>query len=548
MSEPLLHKTLARMRDNNAWFECASTPRASPCSRLDGVNIAGYFRDESGWGSAGRRYLQAIRHTQTPVALCDLSSITSNRSSDSDVTSFDHEHPHSVNLICVDARHHYGMMAEVGREFFDNRYNVGIWAWELARFPDELYDRFAYYQEIWVATSFIADVLGPIAPTPVVRMPPVLTNTAPASRERGRSLINAFADETVFLFIFDFHSHMARKNPGAAIEAFASAFRRDDNTRLVLKCVNEQADPDGYALLKSKVGAARIDILTGYWSAEDMRDLTAGCDAYVSLHRSEGTGLTITDAMALGRPVIATDWSGNTDFMDATNSLPVKYALTQIDETVGPYRKGETWAEPCVEHAAHLMRRVYENWGEATVIGQAAATRIARDYSCEAIAARVHTRLQTISALRDLPAYSREVKAFYGSYKGLVSDVRSVVDAVVRDDDADVLVVSKGDPDLLAYGGPRASHFPATDEGIYCGFHPPDSAWAINHLEAARSLGAMYLVVPGTSLWWLDHYEAFREHLDAHYARLHQDARCAIYDLRGRSPSPGSEKEVACQR
>lgn len=548
MSEPMLHQTLARMRDNNAWFERAKTSQASACRRIEGVNLAGYFRDESGWGSAGRRYLQAVRHTRAPIALCDLSSITSNRSSDSDVVAFDLDHPFRINLVCVDARHHYGMMAEVGSEFFDNRYNVGIWAWELPRFPDELYDRFAYYQEIWVATSFIADVLGPVAPTPVVCMPPVLTSTAPASRERGRSLIDAAANETVFLFIFDFHSHLARKNPCAVIEAFGSAFRRNDNARLVLKCVNEQADPEGYALLKSKSESARIDVLTGYWSSEDVRDLTAGCDAYVSLHRSEGTGLTITDAMALGRPVIATDWSGNTDFMDVTNSFPVKYRLTQVDETVGPYRKGETWADPSVEHAAHCMRFVYEYPEEARDIGKAAATRIARDYSCEAIAERVRSRLLTISALKDLPAYSSEVKAFYQGYKRLVSEVRSVVEAVVRDDDSVVLVVSKGDPDLLAHGGSSARHFPATDQGVYCGFHPPDSAWAIRQLEAARGAGAGYLVVPGTSLWWLDHYEAFREHLDANYVRLHRDPRCAVYDLRGRSPSPGREREVACQR
>src|SRR5262249_55488297 len=149
-----------------------------------------------------------------------------------------------------------------------------------------------------------------------------------------------------FLFVFDVHSHLARKNPVGVVEAFRRAFRPFDPVRLVLKCVNAESDPSGFAALQSAAAGWPISIVSGYTDVERLRDLMAACDAYVSLHRAEGIGLTIADAMALGKPVIATDWSGNTDFMDVSNSFPVTYRLAELDGNVGPYPAGYVWAEP----------------------------------------------------------------------------------------------------------------------------------------------------------------------------------------------------------
>ena len=125
----------------------------------------------------------------------------------------------------------------------------------------------------------------------------------------------------------------------------------------------------------NRASGAAIDIHAGYIPSERVRSLIASCDAYVSLHRSEGIGLTIADAMGLGKPVIATGWSGNTDFMDVSNSFPVSYRLVEIEENVGPYHEGEVWAEPSVEHAAELMRFVVDHPEEASVRGEGRAGR-----------------------------------------------------------------------------------------------------------------------------------------------------------------------------
>src|SRR5262249_27272136 len=154
--------------------------------------------------------------------------------------------------------------------------------------------------------------------------------------------------------------------------AFRRAFRRSEPVRLVLKCVNAESDPSGFAALRAAAAGASIAIVDGYAATDSLHNLMAACDAYVSLHRSEGIGITIAEAMALGKPAIATGWSGNTDFMDVSNGFPVSYRLVELDQTVGPYPAGEVWAEPSVEHAAELMRFVVDHPDEAHARGERA--------------------------------------------------------------------------------------------------------------------------------------------------------------------------------
>ena len=130
--------------------------------------------------------------------------------------------------------------------------------------------------------------------------------------------------------MFDVHSHLPERIRTRPSKRSGARFRAPGSARLVLKSVNADADPDGYAELRALAGDAAIDFHDGYWPAVEIRDFLAACDAYVSLHRAEGTGLTIAEAMAIGKPVIATDWSGNTDFADASNSFPVAYELTTV--------------------------------------------------------------------------------------------------------------------------------------------------------------------------------------------------------------------------
>ena len=129
-------------------------------------------------------------------------------------------------------------------------------------------------------------------------------------------------------------------------------------------------------------------------------DLHAVCDAYVSLHRSEGFGLNIAEAMLLGKPVVATAWSGNADFMHTGNSCPVNYTLVRLDRDFGPYRQGNRWADPDLDHAASYMRRLVDDDAFRRQIGACATATIAADYSYEAIGRRYLRRLAVIDRHR----------------------------------------------------------------------------------------------------------------------------------------------------
>jgi glycosyltransferase involved in cell wall biosynthesis len=530
MARHSIDETMKRIERFNSWHR-RPAPKPGIAGRgLDGVNVVGYLRDESGWGQAARGYVRALQSLEVPVALNDLSDLSSNRSADRTLVEFDTEHPYDVNLLCVDAAQHFAIMSHLGAELFEERYNIGAWAWELPHFPERWYDRFAYYDEIWVTTSFIANMLAPISPVPVVRIPPVLTPLTGASRDTGRRRLGVPEREFIYLFVFDFHSHLERKNPLALIDAFKTAFAPSEPVRLVIKCVNADSDPDGFAAMNARARGYPIDFHAGYWPSQDLRDLMAACDAYVSLHRSEGTGLTITDAMALGKPVIATSWSGNVDFMDVSNSFPVRYELVELQRTVGPYQAGETWADPSVEHAAELMRLVFENREEAGARGQLAKRDIEGNYSEERVASLIQQRLEIIASRHRFPAFKREMRAFFSGYQGLVRSIREVVRTALPDE-ATVIVVSKGDNELLKLDGKRAWHFPQNEEGVYAGYHPADSAEAIAHLEELRAKGGEFLLFPGTAFWWLEEYGAFDRHLEGRYRCVWHDDLCIVYEL-----------------
>ena len=493
--------------------------------------MAGYLRTESGVGAAARGYIAALQALGLDIALTDLSQLTGNRSEDPTLHGCDGSHPHDINLVCVDVEPHFAVVSHLGPDFFRGHYNIGIWAWELSRFPEKWYDRFAYYDEIWVGTSFVAGALSPISPIPIVRIPPVLAARSEGSRAAGRRRIGASPGEVVFLFVFDVHSHLERKNPLAVIEAFRSAFAPHDPARLVLKAVNAHAAPRDFAILQKRAAGYPVSILNGYWPAQDLRDLMAAADVYVSLHRAEGTGLTISDAMALGKPVIATGWSGNMDFMTVANSYPVEYTLRQIGSHVGPYPTAETWAEPSIEHAAAQMRHVFENREEAVARGAAARADIGAKFSIAAIADLVRDRLHAIGVRRNLTEFRARSWASYWDYRALATRLRDVVSAATPTD-ATVMVVSKGDEALLALDGRDAWHFPQTHDGIYAGAHPANSSDAIAHLELLRGRGGKFLVFPSTALWWFDYYREFRQHLDDHYRKVvDQPHTCRMYAL-----------------
>lgn len=515
----------------------ARSGRRQPALRR-GVNLVGYLRTESGVGAAARGYVRAVRTLGVPLSLWDVSGLQANRAQDATPLELAQAAPYDVNVVIADVELHYALAAHLGEGFFRGRTNVAVWAWELPRFPAKWSDRFAFYDEIWGGTSFVVNALAERAPVPVVRVPPAVTPVERGSRQAGRRRVNAAPHEFVFLYVFDFRSHAERKDPLAAVEAFAQAFGPLEPARLVLKCVNAAAKPDDFARLTERARGLNVTVLDGYWPAGEIRDLMEACDAYVSLHRAEGTGLTIADAMALAKPVIATGWSGNTDFMSVANAYPVRFRPTELAQGVGPYPAGSAWAQPCVAHAAELMRQVYRDRAGAADRGRAAAETMARDYSEATVADLIGQRLRAARIRRRLRAFRARAWAEFRRYRQLPERLRATASAMLPPG-ATVLVVSKGDDALLDLGGPAAWHFPRGQGGAYAGHYPADADEAVAHLEALRGQGAAYLLLPSTAFWWLDHYAGLRRHLDGRHRRTYAGHDCIIYELCG--PAAGGK-------
>ncbi len=272
--------------------------------------------------------------------------------------------PHDINIVCVNADQIQHFAREVGPGFFEGRYTAGYWFWELEQFPAAMHHAFDYVDEVWAATDFMARAYRDVGQRPVHTIPlpiPIPVCSPDISRSSLR-LPPGF----MFLFAFDFFSVLERKNPIGVIDAFQQAFRPGEGPILVLKTINGDARIGDLEKVRA-AAAARPDIfvIDEYYSAEEKNSLLGLCDCYVSLHRSEGLGLIMGEAMGLGKPVIATAYSGNLHYMTAENSYLVDYVMTEVPAGSPPYPEGIPWAEPDLAQAAELMRRVYEARDEA---------------------------------------------------------------------------------------------------------------------------------------------------------------------------------------
>lgn len=356
----------------------------------DGVNILGYVKAELGVGEGARLTVAAAKAGDIPYAVVPYAGTLSRQ-----------KHPFAdygtgsptfpVNIIHINA----DMLPDAAaqhRWLLEQRYNIGVWAWELDEFPPEMASSADHLDEIWAISAFTARAIASVVSKPVYAYPFPVVRPAPPTLARSQlGLPNSF----VFLFCFDFFSVLERKNPLGLIEAFKRAFAPGEGPVLVIKSINGSSATDAYERLLARVGdRPDILILDGYLAHDHVHALMEAADCYVSLHRSEGFGLTMAESMALGKPVIATGYSGNLDFMDPRNSFLVPFELVPIPAGCGPYREGALWADPDIDAAASLLREVYDNPRLAAAVGQRAQADMERSHSPKARATFIQERIE----------------------------------------------------------------------------------------------------------------------------------------------------------
>ena len=277
---------------------------------------------------------------------------------------------------------------------------IGYWAWELEQFPLGWERFFAGYQEIWCPSSFTAQALAQRSPVPVIALPhlpdwPSLqTRTQARSRQRQQRQGEPFT----FLTLFDFWSTPERKNPSAVIQAFQRAFPIQSSShpavQLLIKASSAEQFPEQAAALKALAkGDPRIRWVEALLPQSQLDALYDQADAVVSLHRAEGFGLTLAEAMAQAIPVIATGYSGNLDFMPPGSAELIPWTPCRIQRTSGDYRAGAVWADPDLEAAAAAMRRLATDPVAAAQLGLRGQATAQERLSPDRLSAVVRQRL-----------------------------------------------------------------------------------------------------------------------------------------------------------
>ncbi len=359
-----------------------------------GLNVSGVIAAEGGVAEAMRMNINAMRVAKVPFALNDVALGLSRHR----VPKYDYElrsdNPFDFNLVHLNANKIKDFYRVVGRNYFENKYTIGYWAWELSRFPERWHDRFAYVDEVWTPSRFCLEAFKTVSPVPVLCIPHAVE--VGLDRTYRRSEFGIHEDAYVFMFMFDFYSTFARKNPIGVVEAFNRAFSPNERAQLVLKFYNAEINPAEYRRLAQLIDSVNILLLNRRGSRAETLGLLSTADAYVSLHRSEGFGLTIAEAMALGKPVIATNYSGNTDYLTGDVGFPISYSLCELKNTYGLYAEGNVWAEPDIDEAAHWMRYVYEHREVAQDKGRKAAASIGAKLSPLRIGTMINERLAAI--------------------------------------------------------------------------------------------------------------------------------------------------------
>jgi len=362
-----------------------------------GVTLVGYARAEIGMGEHVRMTAASLDGRPLAWGVYNYGQqLPGRQNASTDESRFIQDNRYQCNLFHVNADQMLLALLTLGRDFFDRRYNIGYWAWELAHCPEEWDAPMSLVDELWAPSRFIQSALAERARVPVEYMPLCveLPEFAPGTRAQFGLPDDAF----LFLYTFDFLSYVERKNPLAAVRAFRAAFPTGtEQAGLVLKAMNaDESNPRWRELQQAIDGDRRITIINRTFDRHEVLQLFDVCDCFISLHRSEGFGRGPAEAMLLGKPVILTDYSGTTDFANDNNACPVRYRLVPVRESEYVFAKGQEWADPDVEHAAWHMKRLAADRALAAAFGARARATIREGFNATRIGDLYERRLRAL--------------------------------------------------------------------------------------------------------------------------------------------------------
>jgi glycosyltransferase involved in cell wall biosynthesis len=366
-----------------------ATPR-----RNDGVNLVGYLTRESSLGDVARRLAAGLTDALVPVAPIGYERTASPKVPG--VVPPDQRIEFGTTLAVVNADQFPALRMDHPELFDATEWMIGYWFWELEHIPQHMRSSIGLVDEIWAGSQFVVDAFAAVARVPVHHVPIPVPEPVCSDR-RGPSFapLADVGDRPVLGVVLDHFSVTARKNPIGAIEAFRRAFRPDEGPVLVVKTMNgEHRWPQHQELVAAAAGRSDIRVWDVHLSRADHMGFIRSLDALVSLHRSEGLGLHLAEAMWLGTPVIATRYSGNLDLMDDDCSVLIDAEMVRVEGGEGVYPPEARWADPDLDQAASAMRRLVEDPAWRGHLARAGRARMESQPTMADTAARVAALLR----------------------------------------------------------------------------------------------------------------------------------------------------------
>jgi glycosyltransferase involved in cell wall biosynthesis len=365
-----------------------------------GVLFIGYAEGGLGLGESFRGLLAAAAQQELDFKIHPLRTGVETRIVGPFMPErYDRSHSFDVNVIEVAADQVPRVFESLDPRRYRDSYNVLRTYWELPAAPQEWKAMLNGIDEVWVPNEYVQSAFRGIFDGPLSVVPPHVTVSAP-NPKFDRAYFGLEPDRFYFIFSFDYHSSEIRKNPLGAIRAFCDAFpAASDNVGLVIKSVGRgHTDFIKNTIRRYAETDPRIVLIEEAMSREELVGLMRVSDCYLSLHRAEGFGLGMAEAMLLGKAVIGTRFSGNVDFLTDATGFPIGFRMRGVrsDEYLWP--RGQSWAVPDHGEAVKAIRLVYQDAELRERKARAGQAFIREHYGVDAVGAAVKARLDAIAA------------------------------------------------------------------------------------------------------------------------------------------------------
>ena len=397
-------------RSRRLWLSRATAllaprPERRPPEQANGVVVAGEIGRASGLGEAARIMAAALQRLGVAHVAVEAGAFVGSGRPSAAMAAWPDRAP---LILHVNAPELGVALLRLGRQRLVRRRIIGMWSWELPVVPPHWLPARRLVHEIWAPSRFTAAALDGLQPGRVRVVPPALALAPPLPSRLDRLSFGLPADAVVVLTSFSLASSFVRKNPLAAIRAFRLAFGDRSDRLLLLKVGHAEHYADDLNLLRREIaGASNVRLEMRMLPDADMHALTRACDIVLSLHRSEGFGLVPAQAMLLGRPVVATDWSATAEFLDSSCGVPVGYRLVPAQDPRAVFEApGAVWAEADIDEAARGLSRLAESPELRDRLGRAAQAVAASRFDAAGLIAALAAVGVVVPAAGD-PALSR---------------------------------------------------------------------------------------------------------------------------------------------